>query len=29
MSVQYSLLVLNEKHQGAIYAIDEATPMVA
>ena len=29
MSVQYSLLVLNEKHQGAIYAIDETAAMVA
>jgi hypothetical protein len=29
MSVQYSLLVLNEKHQGAYYAIDETAAMVA
>lgn len=29
MSVQYSLLVLNEKSQGAIFAIDETAAVVA
>ena len=29
MSVNYSLLTLNEKSQGAILAIDEALAMVA
>jgi hypothetical protein len=29
MSVQYSLLVLNERSQGAILAIDEALAVVA
>ena len=28
MSVEYTFLVLNEKSQGCIYAIDETTPMV-
>jgi hypothetical protein len=29
MSVQYSMLVLNEKSQGAILAIDETAAVVA
>jgi hypothetical protein len=29
MSVEYSMLVLNEKSQGAILAIDEALAVVA
>jgi len=29
MSVNYSLKVLNEKSQGAIYAIDETAAVVA
>lgn len=29
MSVQYSLLVLNEKSQGAIFDIDETADVVA